>query len=341
MTPAIDQTGAPGQASVIHTHLRRVTAVESANSLGHNFNSVGISMPSQTLYIIGNGFDLHHGLPTQYKNFKAYLKTVDTEVFDWVETYIAIDEDWAELELALADLDTENIVSDLGDFLVSYSAENWSDSGHHDFQYEVKRVAAGLSGSLQQHFAEWIRSIAIPERSEVANPLSTLETDATFLTFNYTSTLSKIYSIAPKNILHIHGEGKDESSELILGHAWAADARPSLQGRLDEDADTRFMEAMGILDDYFEDTFKPSAKIIKQQAEFFSALRSVTKVVVLGHSLSTVDEAYFLALVEALQAVPTWTVAVRSHAEDPDKSACLTEFGVPRESIDFKLWSQM
>lgn len=26
------------------------------------------------LYIIGNGFDIHHGLKTQYRDYKEYLK---------------------------------------------------------------------------------------------------------------------------------------------------------------------------------------------------------------------------------------------------------------------------
>ncbi|MBH3466216.1 bacteriophage abortive infection AbiH family protein [Pseudomonas carnis] len=298
-------------------------------------------MTNKTLYIIGNGFDLHHGLPTQYSRFKDYLEQVDREVYDWVESYIAIDEDWAELELSLADLDTANIVTDLEGFLVPYSAEDWSDAGHHDFQFEVERVATGLSGGLQQHFADWIRSIAMPERNQVSQLLTSLDRDAAYLTFNYTSTLTKLYDIASKNILHIHGEGLDESSELVLGHAWAAQIRPSLQRGLDEDSDTRFMEAMGILDDYFERTFKPSAKIIEQQKSYFAGLKSVTQVVVLGHSLSKVDEAYFLALVEALQANPSWTVAVRSHDEASSKGECLTGFGIPTQSIDFKLWSTL
>ncbi len=98
---------------------------------------------------------------------------------------------------------------------------------------------------------------------------------------------------------------------------------------------------MGILDDYFEKTFKPSAKIIEQQKPYFDGLKSVTQVVVLGHSLSKVDEAYFLALVEALQASPRWTVAVRSQDENANQAACLAGFGVPTNSIDFKLWSQL
>ena len=77
-------------------------------------------------------------------------------------------------------------------------------------------------------------------------------------------------------------------------------------------------------DDYFEQTFKPSEQIITLNAGFFSDLRSVTHVTVLGHSLSAVDKAYFLAVVEALEGRPViWTVAVRSHDEDPHKIQCL------------------
>lgn len=62
---------------------------------------------------------------------------------------------------------------------------------------------------------------------------------------------------------------------------------------------------------------------------------------VLGHSLSVVDKAYF-ALVEALEGRPViWTLAVRTHDEDPDKIQCLSDFGVPREHIYCKPWSEL
>lgn len=117
-------------------------------------------MNAKTLYIIGNGFDLHHGMPTSLSSFKRYLAQVDDETHDWVERYLPADGNWANLEQALSGLDTDNIVSDMECFLGSYSSDDWSDSGHHDFQYEVDRVATGLSETLQQRFAEWIRSIA-------------------------------------------------------------------------------------------------------------------------------------------------------------------------------------
>ncbi|TOO33607.1 AbiH family protein, partial [Vibrio parahaemolyticus] len=40
-----------------------------------------------TLYIIGNGFDLHHGMQTSYESFKLYLQRKHQFVFDTVEKF--------------------------------------------------------------------------------------------------------------------------------------------------------------------------------------------------------------------------------------------------------------
>lgn len=141
----------------------------------------------------------------------------------------------------------------------------------------------------------------------------------------------------------MHGEGAESGSELVLGHTWAPDERTSLQDGLDgESTDNRIMEALDRLDDYFEQTFKPSEQIIKHNTDFFSNLRLVTHVKVLGHSLSKVGRAYFLAIAEALKGRPViWTVAVRSHDEGTDQIQRLSGFGVPREQICFRLWSEL
>ena len=42
------------------------------------------------LYIIGNGFDLCHGLPTNYGHFRDYVKEHDKELSELVENTIFI-----------------------------------------------------------------------------------------------------------------------------------------------------------------------------------------------------------------------------------------------------------
>ncbi|MDG3535014.1 AbiH family protein, partial [Klebsiella pneumoniae] len=53
------------------------------------------------LYIIGNGFDIRHGLPTRYKHFKSYVAKNDKELYDAIEEYIPAGDEWNELESAL------------------------------------------------------------------------------------------------------------------------------------------------------------------------------------------------------------------------------------------------
>lgn len=299
-------------------------------------------MLTKTLYIIGNGFDLNHRLPTGYGHFKAYVRSHDRDVYDWIEDYVPADESWADLEVALAYLDTDHIVGSLEHFMGSYADEEWSDSGHHDFQYEVDRVAGGLGGTLHQLFAEWVSTIQIPDARSAHNRLAGLDINATYLTFNYTSTLTSVYQVPADNILHIHGESTDADSELVLGHAWAPEERTSLFEVVNhEDSDHRLIEAMQSLDDYFSDTFKPSKQIIEDNTDFFAGLEEVDQVVVLGHSLSPVDGPYLAAVVQALKhrLVP-WTVAVLPDDDVGEKTARLEAVGVPPEQIRYRLWSE-
>lgn len=299
-------------------------------------------MLTKTLYIVGNGFDLNHRLPTGYGHFKAYVRTHDRDVYDWIEDNVPAGESWADLEVALAYLDTDHIVDSLEHFMGSDADEEWSDSGHHDFQYEVDRVAGGLGGTLHQLFAEWVSTIQIPDARSAHNRLAGLDINATYLTFNYTRTLTSVYRVPADNILHIHGESTDADSELVLGHAWAPEERTSLFDVVNhEDSDHRLIEAMQSLDDYFSDTFKPSKQIIEDNTDFFAGLEEVHQVVVLGHSLSPVDAPYLVAVVHALKhrLVP-WTVAVLPDDDVGEKTARLEAVGVTPEQIRCRLWSE-
>lgn len=52
-------------------------------------------MMSKHLYIIGNGFDLHHRINCSYKDFRKWVYENDFAVFDKVdEIYGVYDDDW-------------------------------------------------------------------------------------------------------------------------------------------------------------------------------------------------------------------------------------------------------
>ena len=135
-------------------------------------------MKPHKLYVIGNGFDLWHGIPSSLAQFKQYIQGADRDVYREVEEYLPTREDWSDLERALADMDVDALISSVGHFMGSYGAEDWSDSGHHDFQYEVQNVVERLSSGLRLRFAEWIRKLPIPSPTTARKRLVTLDTDA-------------------------------------------------------------------------------------------------------------------------------------------------------------------
>lgn len=297
-------------------------------------------MSNTKLYIIGNGFDLHHEMLSAYSDFKVFLKKEDKGLFRLVEDYLPVGENWSELEIALGDIDVAYMVDSNSMFLPSYSADDWSDSGHHDFQCEIGKIANNLSSTLRTQFANWVRQIEIPDATSAPNRLSTLDRDGLYLTFNYTSTLTSVYSVPATNILHIHGEAAMHDTDLVLGHAWNPSDRKSLNDHPGvENQDTRVTEAYDILDKYFSETFKPSEKIIQENNVFFTRLRNIEEVFVLGHSLDDVDRNYFEAVVKAINVdAAHWTIACREPNEMPDKHATIRSFGVPARLISTALW---
>jgi len=298
-------------------------------------------MHFRKLYVIGNGFDLWHEVPSEYKHFRDYVRNVDYELYEAIETYIPADAKWNDLEAALAEPDIDGIIDDLGHFMPSYGAEDWSDAGHHDFQFEVDRLVERLSYQLLVRFAEWVRAIPIPTPEMATKRLTTIDPAATFLTFNYTSTLSDLYAVPDAHVLHIHGRASQQDDDLILGHAWNPVQRKSLNERPDiEEIDTRLMEANTILDVYFSKTFKPSDRLIRDNQAYFNGLRAIDTVHVLGHSLSDVDRAYIEALLkEPSVAAAKWHIACREEKDRPEKHGRLVALGVNPQLITTALWT--
>lgn len=293
-------------------------------------------MSLESLYIIGNGFDIYHGISSRYFDFKEYLSNVDNDLHDLVEEYIPAQEDWSDLEAALAEIDIDHVIENASQFLVSYGAEDWSDAYHHDYQYEVNEIINALSVSLKMRFGEWVRQLVIPSVKELKISPLRLPSTSRYFNFNYTSSLVDIYSISRNNIFYIHGQAQ-ENDELVLGHSWSPVEIPSLNNVPDiESIDTRVMEGNEIINGYFGHTFKNSANIIAENNDYFVSLRDVSKIFVLGHSLSIVDEVYFKEIVKNIRVdVVQWFVTYYRDDEKDHHSEVLSRIGIPKSSMNF------
>src|SRR5580658_1685773 len=253
----------------------------------------------KTLYVIGNGFDLHHGLSSSYADFGTFLKAHDPRIHYLLGEYFNTDvEFWSHFEARLADLDAAALAENASSFLTPYGADDWKDSAHHDYQFELDRLVEGLSQGLKAQFATWIRQLEVPDPVTIPSRLLRLDASATFLNFNYTCSLQALYGVAPSQVLHIHGSADDVDSDLILGHGWNPKERGSSNdGTNLEEADMREVEGNGIIDSYFERTFKPTDCVIAAHQSFFEGLQGTHQILVMGHSMEDVDFPYFKEII--------------------------------------------
>jgi hypothetical protein len=269
------------------------------------------------LYVIGNGFDLHHGMRTAYKDFGAYFKCQHRDLYGEFETYFDVNEQfWSRFEDRLAEFDADTLANNYTHTIKPYTAENWNESDNHNYAFELDRVVKALSEGLLKIFTQWIRTIEIPTERDLTAPLERIDPKGRFLTFNYTATLQKLYRVPDEKVWHIHGAAHRQADRLVLGHGWRPKRAERSVARLDpESADPREMEGAKILDLYFKKTFKPTDTIIADHKAWFENLASVNDVRVLGHSLSDVDLPYLAEVKRCVHSDATWRISTRG---DPD-----------------------
>lgn len=284
------------------------------------------------LYVIGNGFDLWHGLPTSYRQFYEFAK----ETLDELENYYLFD------------------VTQVGpwcDFENSLGAYSWSEfydaHNHIDVQSESFRpsyvycLEDGLREQADQHvdairesFREWVDGIDI---SAVERRLALTE-NALFLTFNYTSTLESVYGIDDENVLHIHGRS-ETFDELIFGHGETMEEEPELDENGDSNR-TMFSDSQGAAKYPFYALQKPVLEILESNKIFFDSLIHISEITVIGHSLNKIDLPYFRKLAASAPNA-RWIVCSYDADEEIHHLQELVRCGVLRERIQICAYSDL
>ena len=275
------------------------------------------------LFVIGNGFDLTHQLPTSYENFRNYLaefaeinenneddftipdiETNDDNVYgvpldesagflyNLLNNTEGIGEYWQDFEAALGRLNFRAVFDDNyptvydrnGDINYFHTANNQEDMGK-DINIHCTNIYDLISG--------WIESIQLSNVARLERFNMIFDMDSLFFTFNYTRTLEDIYHIRPENICHIHGM-LDEP--LIVGHGLNADEIQSLH-------DTYAREFIGVEDNLTQtirELSKPVTARINLFQDFFERLNNVTEIYSHGFSFANVDLPYIRRICEVV-----------------------------------------
>lgn len=275
----------------------------------------------EVLYILGNGFDIAHGISSRYSDFEKWVKERGNnrligmmDIFFSNEHYL-----WADVETALGEYREEEIFD--------YCKPN----EEIDYDHMMRSVAAIEDGpdwlfkpildDFLENFTEWVDSIDISHARQQLQ----IESQSKFLTFNYTETLEKVYGIPDDNILHIHGSRAVKGNTYIIGHN---NIKPenfydTFNGELYFEQDTK-NKIIGWMNKLHKDT----SSIIRHNASFFCSLSGITHVVVIGHSVNEVDWSYFDEVNKSVGSNALWHFHYHSSDDKKRIEAYIAHSGI-------------
>lgn len=315
----------------------------------------------QTLYIIGNGFDMHHKMQTSYTHFGLYIQEHHPQLYEYLTNFFNLNqldpEDdttlwgvkclWSDFEAGLSTLEFDEVLSEFSDYMGNPAA---SGKSHDWFTYsiELQRVVKELTEDLRKAFKAFILSVEYPDGPEL---LLQIDSKAKFFNFNYTDSLRHYYGVNKDSVLFIHSAAQNDD-ELVLGHGIDPEEfRPKddtpPEGVSDEELeqwhewksdsyDHVYELGKNALLQYYSAAEKTTSKIIVKHDSYFQQLGNVKKVIVIGHSLADVDRPYLAKIIQSVHDCAQWEISYYSENSAPELSQALLSIGL--NSRQFKLF---
>ena len=165
-----------------------------------------------TLYIFGNGFDLHHGFKTSYDDFRKYVMVKRPDLYEKIETYNKnnffngeLGKNWSDIEKAL-ELNAGGILA----------------KANKKTEFNPEIICKNILYVFKNMFREWVleqeKSIETTDRTKADLKL---DCNDYYFTFNYTKTLEYLYGVTKientfPHIMFIHNSISDPWG-LIFG----------------------------------------------------------------------------------------------------------------------------
>jgi len=283
---------------------------------------------TDTLYIIGNGFDLHHGLKTSYLNFRDdYVKKKCSILWnDLLDIYGSAPQNdnlwWKDFENMLGKVDYESL----------------SQSRNGDALGFIK-VRNLMKGKLPPLFGSWIKTV---DRQIVLNKIILMDefdANALFFTFNYTLLLEKAYHVKEENVWHIHGTIK-HPDDIVVGHDADAGQLVKYTQEYNED---QLRISTSYADNINQEALNGAKKVrnrIYLQEDMFYQYSNIRHYVSMGFSFNDIDMPYIEKMwsVNRQKEDADWTLYWYSSGEDNLMKKKLIELGVNEKSITTLKW---
>ena len=282
----------------------------------------------KNLYIIGNGFDLHHDIQCNFQNFMEWIKKNDVSFFfELTQVYNNAWEYywWRDFENSLAQLDISYYANKKGNlydpgFIKEGSIEEKTKKASRKIIDEFDRI----KGSLRHGFQKWLSEAY--ENCPKNNKIQLPNKDSIFLTFNYTKTLEDIYKIDVKRVYHIHGVIDDKDS-MVVGHGLGIeelnDMLESQETRLGEVRNKKLniitrpkiviprhkeLAAFSSLESIVS-MKKDIEGCIEKNQQFFNEILDVKRIYVYGFSFSSIDMPYLEKIIRRTKPETHWVIS--------------------------------
>lgn len=242
-----------------------------------------------TLYIIGNGFDLAHGLETSYCDYRRFIKANLERHYKWdfiLDFYPDDYEFWSDIEFNVCKINIKHYLS-------------------------LKKVFGfGLLDDLLRQIHYSFEAFILNRESSVFSTKSLFRFDSNsyFFTFNYTSVLEDVYGIDKNKILYLHNDIAGPSMEILYN---IQNRTPCIIGHSPIKQDYAVYNEM-LTDkeygDYVKYTTKNCNEVLEQKGvvSFLENNKNtIEKVVFYGFSFSITDKIYVKTIFDIFKNTKT------------------------------------
>lgn len=274
------------------------------------------------LFIIGNGFDRAHNLPTQYIDYRNYLKKSqenDRFCMQMENTYGIWEDDeywWSDFETNLGEgsnfeIEFEAMANSAVDDMVTDEGEPMYDI-EETLQYHFEPYY-NFMNKLNDTVLAWVESIDITKIKPIFQKLKNKENY--FFTFNYTSVLEDVYDIPWDRICHIHGSGQE--GRVIMGHG---NLNSIEKHRKEGEEKSKKLDKNGAeisngIYKFYLASFKDTKSIIEWNEIEIGKYQGVEEVHVFGHSLGKVDMPYYQEIKKRISNKANWYFYIYNETE--------------------------
>lgn len=314
----------------------------------------------KNLYIIGNGFDLHHNMPTSYQAFYNWLKNKSYyHVFSLIEKIYGCADAiwWNDFERSLGEMEMYDYAQNqTRENYPNFSSDEFRDADWYDAEYSAENEFDEMIQAVRGSFSEWINSLPPADESK---KVQIEKTDSYFITFNYTLTLETLYRVPESQIWHIHGQ-VNGSEEYVLGHGKSygvlekelLDQEPSLDSAsTQEEIEEFYRDNSDFIFDRVKDlvVYKVASiqkhvdEIISENSSHFDALEDVEKIMIYGHSFSDIDLPYFERIINSLTHYDKvrWDIVYYNEQDMENVVDFINKNAISWDNVELMTWTEL